>query len=355
MKTNLLSAVFAAALLMVVGYRRNLPSFPSRESSRPTAELVAGASRKGLATLAPIEMAGRRNGVDNVVEGARDLVVEELSEAEYEKALNTLVNDPSASASDLRQLLIRRWAELDPAAAARWASTLGSGNDLRLALKQVAIAWSNRDLNAAAQWVQGLPAGPEKSAAILDVGYEAARTSPVSAVALAAALEPSAERKELLVHAVSQWAAETPEEAVQWAEGIPNLALRQELLSSVAISMAEQNGAGAADLVARFLEPGADQDRAAVAVVQRWAYENPSEAAAWVAQFPDTDTQLRAVESLLSVWVDQDTQAASEWLASLPSGSIRAASEAAYQKALVETARRVSLASEPVEIEEGGE
>jgi hypothetical protein len=89
--------------------------------------------------------------------------------------------------------------------------------------------------------------------------------------------------------------------------------------------------------------------------VQRWAYESPSEAAAWVAQFPDTDTQLRAVESLLSVWVDQDDQAASEWLSSLPSGSIRAASEAAYQKALVETARRVSLASEPVLIEEGGE
>jgi len=270
------------------------------------------------------------------------------SEAEYEEMLGLLGEDGSVETAELRQLVVRRWAEVDGAAAARWVGKLPSGAGRRLALKQVAIAWANQDLGAATQWVEGMAAGAERDGVTLDVGYEAARRAPKAALALAGELEPSRERNDLLVHALSQWAAADAGEAVAWAERVSDAELRQELVATVAVAVAEENGAAAAELVARSLEAGEEQDRAAVSIVQRWAYEAPEGAAAWVAQFPDTAARTAALRSLVEIWTEQNSEAAAQWLAGLPEGPLRELGQKTYEQTLTDSEQRqTALIPEP--------
>jgi hypothetical protein len=129
-----------------------------------------------------------------------------VSDADLPAELDLLTRDPDQAADELRQLLVRRWAESDAPAAATWASQLPEGPIRCAALEQVAIAWANTDLPVAADWVRALPESDSRAASTLALAYEAARTEPVLALELAGALPPTRERDELLAHAVSQWA-----------------------------------------------------------------------------------------------------------------------------------------------------
>ena len=64
----------------------------------------------------------------------------------------------SGPASDqARQLLIRRWAESAPEAAAAGALQIADASSQRAAIEQVVIAWANIDQPAAKQWLTDLP------------------------------------------------------------------------------------------------------------------------------------------------------------------------------------------------------
>jgi hypothetical protein len=103
------------------------------------------------------------------------------------------------------------------------------------------------------------------------------------------------------------------------------------------VAVAGQDGAAAATIAATVLTPGDEQDRAAVTIVQRWVQTEPEQAAAWVAQFPDTPARAATVQSLVAFWAAQDQQAAASWLQGLPEGTLRDAGMAAYSQALSTT------------------
>ncbi len=87
-------------------------------------------------------------------------------------------------------------------------------------------------------------------------------------------------------------------------------------------------------LVVNELEGGIEQDRAAVAIVQRWAQNSPGAAAAWVSQFADGPLRDAAAQNLLVVWTAKDAEAAGKWLHELPNGPLRDIGLAAYAQAL---------------------
>lgn len=210
--------------------------------------------------------------------------------------LDDLSRQTAASAADSRQLLMRRWADQSPAAAAAW---LAHESPLNAALlQQVAIAWAGHDLPAAVEWVRNLPGGAEQQAATLALGYETARTAPITALELARTLPATAARDQLLVHAVSQWAATDSVAATSWAGKVSNPQLRENLLAAVAVAVAKRDGRTAATLAATALPAGDLQNRTAVAIAQRWEQSEPSAAAAWVSQFPDGPARTAANENL---------------------------------------------------------
>jgi hypothetical protein len=275
---------------------------------------------------------------------ALDRVVQSVSDADLPAVLDALASDPSPVAADLRQLLVRRWAERDAPAAAAWTAGLPEDSARRAALEQVAIAWANTDLPAATAWVQAMPAGASKEVVALSLGYEASRSEPITALVVASALPPGPQRDDLLVHAVSQWAAGDSAVAADWAAEVPNVSLRERLLAAVAVSSAEKDGAAAATLAANTLGAGDEQDRAVVSIVQRWAQNSPYATASWIAQWPDTSARDAATQNLLALWTVQDTQAAATWLYELPEGALRNIGLSAYSRALADGHRSLAAA-----------
>jgi hypothetical protein len=203
------------------------------------------------------------------------------------------------------------------------------------ALTQVVLGSAGTDLNAALDWVRTLPEDGNKEAVTLYLAYEAALTDPVEALEVAGSLEPTSQRDDLLVFAISQWATTDFAAAVQWADqDVMDPSLRQRLLAAVAVAAAGQDGTAAATLAATTLESGEEQNRAAIAIVQRWAQYEPEAAASWVAQFPDTPTRETAAQNLLALWAAQDNEAAGNWLRALPQGTLSNVGMNAYARSL---------------------
>ncbi len=210
--------------------------------------------------------------------------------------LDNLSGQTDTSAAESRQLLVRRWADQNPAAAAAWLAHESPLNSALL--QQVAIAWAGHDLPAAVEWVRNLPVGAEQQATTLALAYEAARTEPITALELARTLPATDERDQLLMHAVSQWAVTDSVAATGWAGKVSEPQLRENLLAAVAVAVAKRDGRTAATLAATALPAGDLQNRTAVAIAQRWEQSEPSAAAAWVSQFPDGPARTAANENL---------------------------------------------------------
>jgi hypothetical protein len=250
---------------------------------------------------------------------------------------DSLMRDSNGDLAELQRVL-RGWAETNGPAAAAWAFQLLPDPTSHELLTQVALGWSATDLAGALDWAHTLPAGATRESVFEQLGYATARTDAVKALELAAALEAAPQRDDLIEHALSQWAIVDFTAAVQWADGnVSDPDLRQRLFATVAVAAAGQAGSAAATLAATALDPGAEQDRVAVAVVQRWVQNEPELAASWVAQFPDTPARETTVQNLVAFWTTQDRQAAANWLQALPEGTLRDAGMAAYSQTLAMT------------------
>jgi hypothetical protein len=223
------------------------------------------------------------------------------ADSERSKLLDSLLARLDPAAAELRQLLVRRWAEEHPQAAAAWAALLSEGPAQSEVVSQIAIAWANIDLTAAAAWASSLPESAAKQQALANLAYEACRNAPETALALADSLPANAERDTLVVYAVSQWAAADPTAATAWAENVADANLRQRLVAAVAVALAKQDGAAAARLAANAIDPGEEQDRAVVAIVQRWAQTSPRDALSWIRQFPNPSLRQAALQSIAAL------------------------------------------------------
>jgi hypothetical protein len=251
-------------------------------------------------------------------------ITQSVSDAELPALCDSLARDPSLGATVLRQRLIRRWAETDGPAAAAWTAQLRKEPTYLEAVTQVALGWASADPTAALEWAQALPESDGREVVTLNLGYETARTDPVKALEVALSFGRTRQRDDLIEHCISQWATMDFTAAVRWANGnVSDSNLRQRLLAAVAVAVAGQDGTAAATLVATALNPGAEQDRVVVAIVQRWVQNEPELAASWVAQFPDTPTREAAARNLVAFWAVQDSEAAGSGLPALPEGAVR--------------------------------
>lgn len=271
-----------------------------------------------LALLANIQAESDPQKSSDAVQHAADSV----PDAQLCSALNALVRNTNAAAVELCKVLARRWAETDLPAAVSWAEHFSGEAFQSEALRQVAIVWADRDLKGAAVWIAALPEACDKEAARISLAYEACRTEPLLALQLVIGSAPGPDRDGLLVHAVSQWAGADSRAAWEWASRVPDASLRDQLLASVAVASAEQDAEAAAGLVAGSLPAGPEQQRAAVAVAQRWARKSPRDAASWAVRFPDS-VRAYAVQNVVTVWTDQDSEAATAWLQQLPQDSLQ--------------------------------
>ncbi|MBC8095773.1 MAG: hypothetical protein H7Y43_08165, partial [Akkermansiaceae bacterium] len=211
------------------------------------------------------------------------LLAATTSDADLATAIAALQNGIHTELStDLQLRLLRRWAGIDPAAAAGWTTRELSGEVRQEALGNIAIEWASRNLEKAIDWAKQLPAIDDQQNALLSTAYEAARTTPRQALALAVELLECPARDEAITHAATQWATVQPTEAAAWAIQITDESLREQVLAAIAIAWGDRDPVQAANLAVQSLSPGRLQDDAIISVVQHWVQTQPEAAAAWV-------------------------------------------------------------------------
>ena len=120
---------------------------PPRLSSRDTSHALS-------AWLALPRSHGPRANHAARAEALRALL-SRLPEAEFPRLLDAILRLDDEARDDLRRLAFDTWADLDPAAAARWAAAAGA--PARNLARQAAKAWALRNPLAALAWVAALP------------------------------------------------------------------------------------------------------------------------------------------------------------------------------------------------------
>jgi hypothetical protein len=241
-----------------------------------------------------------RNSGEEDLSGNLEMIVAEWNEARLSSSVAALFAREAADPREelLRISLLRRWASLDPAAAAEWAKSLPPGTARAAALEQIALAWSASDSAAAWQLAESLPNEPAREAAMFSLLYELSRSDPALAYERANSLPESPARARFIEHAVGNWAASDPQAALAKVRDIPDPALRNASIARLATSWAETDPRAAATLAADAMDPGAAQNRAVASIVQRWAQQDAAAARQWVDSFPDGPLKQNAMEHI---------------------------------------------------------
>jgi hypothetical protein len=216
--------------------------------------------------------------------------------------------------SEFFHRLVRRWARTDGGAAAVWAGQLPVGTARDLALSTVAIEWAGADLKAAAAWAEQLSTATEQQTLLLAISNEAVRSNPMEALRLVVGLPAEAERDDVIRRATAEWALQDAAGAVGWAKQIGDETLRSQVLAAAATAWSDSAPESAAVLVVQTLPSGRLREDTVVSIVQRWAQQQPLEAAAWVELFPVGALRDAAVENLSAQWALQDAASARDWL-----------------------------------------
>lgn len=240
-----------------------------------------------------------------------------------------------AMPDELLSLLASDWAERDPKPALAWASGVADVALHDEILVSLGIGWAIHAGPEAVAWSQSLKNEGLRERVQLAIGSELARADPAQALGLVDGLPPSVEKDALLMRVVGQMTASAPPAVVSWAQEIEDESVRADCLALVATVWASQDPGQAALLTASSIPAGGTQERAVVAVVQRWAQQDPEAAANWVAAFPQGTLQDIALENLVINWAHGDRQAAADWISTLEAPALRALGAAALARAPV--------------------
>lgn len=172
---------------------------------------------------------------------------------------------------------------------------------------------------------------------IADVAWNALETDPDLACDAFMQLTPgSSEKIRLIQQYTLRLAEEDPHEALAWAAGLGSESERSAAHSQIALTMAEADPAGAANLLSETGITSREFDVTVVQVVQRWAAQSPPDAAAWVVLFQPGPVREAGLKTIADRWLRVDPRAAFSWLSTLPDASVRQEAALGLEEAILQ-------------------
>lgn len=207
------------------------------------------------------------------------------------KALD--LQSPGTDISTARQILLARYADLDPETALTYVDTL-SAEDRTTSALTIMNTWAARD--------------PRAAAAHLEAGIGSFGISEEDAALSAAGI-------------AATWAAQDMAAATQWVGGLSE-DLRAAAIPALTGTLAATDPARAAALAAA-LPAGSEQAAALSSVALQWGQTDPRSTASWIRTLSDSSAQTAAAASLVNAWMQSDPSAASQWVNTLPNGALR--------------------------------
>lgn len=191
---------------------------------------------------------------------------------------------------------------------------------------------------------EAIPSKEEREKAISQIAWDAIETDPdLSSQAFALLAIDSAERLRLIQHFAMRRAEANPDEAMQWADSLGSEKEISVAKCQIALVLAENEPLKAAGLLSESGIEGREFDVALVQVIQRWADQSPSDAAAWAVNFRAGEARAASIREIVSRWIESDPAAVFSWKSGLTDPSIRQDITAA----LVEAAANTPGANKP--------
>ncbi len=228
-------------------------------------------------------------------------IVATWPEHEIQQTVAELLDQPADDSrlEILRVSLVDRWSGKDPASAARWASSLPESPDRLQTITKVALIWNESNPAEAWNWALSLAPESTRQSALLALGYEVTREDPALALDRLAVLENGPDRLRFIEHAISNLAATDPDGALNRTSQLTDPVEKNHAMAALAIAWSDSDPFAAATLAVEEMGAGPEQDRAFVAVTQRWAQQDPDAARAWVEEFPDGSLKAGAMEQIV--------------------------------------------------------
>ncbi|NBV84774.1 MAG: hypothetical protein EBS01_00570 [Verrucomicrobia bacterium] len=235
----------------------------------------------------------------------------------FERAINE--NNPTAI-----RALERRWAEIDPAGAAK-----------ALAEKKISSlseafceAWAKSDPAGALQWFAGLENGDQKNLARTSILNRIATVDPSRALDYANQMPAGEDQKQLLSRALAAIGKKDPGAAFAAAQTLPEGDIRKTGLDAVLTQIASTNVSEAQRLLSE-LPPNSVSSAPAV-ITSRLARDNPQNALDFAATLAEGAGRDAASGALAREWAGRDVEAAAKWLDSIPKGATRDSAVASF-------------------------
>lgn len=311
---NLLLLALAIAVLCILSYSAGFKRAASRQpetTAAPTMETtslqpppapapkeVAPPVPKAATPTPPREPAGLRGRIAKFSHEIGQMDAKAVLKSLKELSEQTPGPDRLIS----QQLLLARFAELDPETALSYADSL-KGADKQLGALAIISTWAEN--------------APKTAADYFDANADAfgilAASQGQAAGAIAAA-----------------WARRDPDAAFQWASELPE-EVRGEAYGQI-ISQLSVSASDRALGIINAMPPGYERTELLQTLTARWAQDAPRETADWATRIPDATEQSRAVGTLVTSWMQTNPQEASQWVNHLPPGPSRDAAIAAMNQ-----------------------
>lgn len=255
-----------------------------------------------------------------------------LGQDNFESTLALLKAHPEAESNLVWEGILSDMARQDPARASGMA--LEKGMDL----KETMQSWADRDPAAALKWAQSLEDPIKRRKAEGVALRELMTEDPAAAVRESGLLPAGKARTDLTAQALAALGRTDPDGALTAAEGMPNPADRQSALITLAGSFADSHPGKAMEIFGKLTTDGLPAGFPSSVFVQNGVEEedmtspmrelipklmavDPEAVASFLAGQPDSDQ--RAIQGAVEVWVERDPEAASGWIQKLPPGDAR--------------------------------
>jgi len=247
----------------------------------------------------------------------------------------------------LLQTAAKAWAKSDPANAAEWAATLDSPMARDTALGQIFNTWSATNPIQAASAIASLPMGSAQTVATSAVAknfikgnlnaalrWSEELTGPVQIAAAREIInfwstsDPGAAgawimqqaspqlRAEALRQLAGNWVSRDPAAAISYAQTITDAGLRDGFIKSAVNRFSTMDPLGAAN----WLASDASRPYASSligGVSSRWADFDPNSAAGWATSIADSSLRDKALSAVSTSWGRNSPEAAARWIGSL--------------------------------------
>jgi hypothetical protein len=191
-----------------------------------------------------------------------------------------------------------RWAEIDPAGAAEWASELQNERNSNFVSMRVASAAAEQDPAVAATLISNLKDSRARGWAVSQLASKWFERDPDAAVSWTWTLSDPGDQQRAVGSIAQNFARNNPAAAMEWASSIRSAELQKSATSKAIAQWAETEPASAANYALTSIPAGDLQRKAVEQVAREWGRSDRVAATAWIQQIPDESLRTAAIQSM---------------------------------------------------------